>query len=133
MTLEGPADNAVSPKPLDLEVSPCYVLTHRHAGYKAVTYVVQSQDRQSSEKLSPATRANLHVTQGSNSLTKHKKGVPGPTQSILTPPFAVPSCPFTSLPLPDSLLKQRQAPPLFVLVTEVAAWEVGVLFKGEAG
>lgn len=38
-----------------------------------------------------------------------------------------------SLPLPESLLKQRQDPPLFVLVAEVAAWEVGVLFKGEAG
>lgn len=57
----------VSPKPLDLEVSPCYVLTHGHAVYKAVTYMVQSQARQSSEKLRPAIRANLQVTQGSNS------------------------------------------------------------------
>ena len=40
MTLEDPADHTVSPKPLDLEVSLCYVLNHRHAVYKAVTYVV---------------------------------------------------------------------------------------------
>lgn len=40
MTLQGPADPTVSPKPLDLEVSQCYVLTHRHAVYKAVAYVV---------------------------------------------------------------------------------------------
>lgn len=110
------------------------MLTHGHPVYKAVTYMVQSQARRSSEKLSPATRANLQVTRGSNShLSTIRRASLDLFNQFLYLPLLFPPVPSTSLPLPDSLLKQRQEPPLFALITEEAVWEVGVLFGGEAG